>query len=129
MKTNRAKNTNKTARTPKQPERTAASENHKPEATPSEPKAAASTVEPATEVAAKIDVGFGNQLFIRGLGDGLSWEKGTPLQCRDASTWVWSTRQAKDRVVFKLLLNDQIWAVGEDLVVEAGRRIATIPQF
>jgi hypothetical protein len=82
-----------------------------------------------TAVAAKIDVGFGNTLFIRGQGDGLSWEQGTPLHCVEASTWLWATTGAKDKVVFKLLLNDQVWAQGEDLTVEAGKRIEVVPSF
>jgi hypothetical protein len=32
-------------------------------------------------------------------------------------------------VVFKLLLNDQVWAKGEDVVVEAGRKIEVVPFF
>ncbi len=82
-----------------------------------------------TEVAARIDVGFGNQLYIRGQGGGLTWEKGTPLKCKDASTWVWSSRQTQETLRFKLLLNDQIWAQGQDLVVQPGTRLETIPQF
>jgi hypothetical protein len=87
------------------------------------------TPETITEVAARIDIGLGNTLFIRGQGDGLNWDKGTPLVCKDASTWVWSTRQAKGKLVFKLLLNDVTWAQGEDLVVEAGRKIEVLPGF
>jgi len=60
---------------------------------------------------------------------GPSRDKGTPLVCKDASTWVWSTRQAKGKLVFKLLLNDVTWAQGEDLVVEAGRKIEVLPGF
>ena len=82
-----------------------------------------------TEIAAKIDAGFGNQLFIRGQGGGLSWEQGTPLHCANASTWVWFSEGTKGRITFKLLLNDQVWANGEDLVVEAGQKIETFPQF
>jgi hypothetical protein len=82
-----------------------------------------------TEVAAKLDVGWGNALFIRGQGDGLSWDKGTPLACADSSTWVWSTRRAKGRVVFKLLLNDQVWADGSDYFVEAGQHLEIVPAF
>jgi len=93
----------------------------------SEPTPAVS--ETTTEIAARIDVGMGNALFIRGQGDGLSWDKGTPLECKDASTWVWSSRQASDQLVFKLLLNDTVWAKGEDLVVEAGRRVEVVPGF
>jgi hypothetical protein len=52
-----------------------------------------------------------------------------PLNCIDGSAWVWSTKQAKDKVVFKLLLNDQVWAKGEDVVVEAGRKIEIVPVF
>ena len=86
-------------------------------------------VEPVTVVAAKIDVGLGNRLFIRGQGDGLSWLQGVPLNCIDGTTWVWSTREAREKVVFKLLLNDQVWAKGEDVVVEAGRKIDVVPFF
>lgn len=82
-----------------------------------------------TSVAAKIDVGFGNSLFIRGQGDGLSWDKGTPLQCVDASTWIWSTTGARGSVVFKLLINDETWSQGEDLVVQAGQKAEVQPVF
>jgi hypothetical protein len=80
-------------------------------------------------VEAKIDVGLGNSLFIRGEGEGLSWEKGQPLKCIENAKWVWSAQQAKERAVFKLLLNDQIWAQGEDAVVEPGRRVEIVPRF
>lgn len=80
-------------------------------------------------VEARIDVGLGNALFIRGEGDGLSWEKGQPLTCVDAARWVWSGRQTKDKAVFKLLLNDQIWAQGNDVVIEPGRTVEISPRF
>jgi len=82
-----------------------------------------------TAVEARIDVGFGNSVFIRGQGAGLSWEKGLPLSCIDKSAWVWSTKQADGKVVFKLLLNDQVWAQGQDLFVEAGKKIEIVPVF
>ena len=88
-----------------------------------------SPLETVTVVEARINVGIGNALFIRGQGDGLSWDKGQPLNCVDPSTWVWSTTHAQEKVVFKLLLNDQIWAEGEDVVVEAGQRIQLAPGF
>ena len=82
-----------------------------------------------TEVVARADVGFGNSLFIRGQGNGLSWERGTRLACAGPSTWVWSTPQAREPVVFKLLLNDELWAKGEDVVVRAGQRVEIVPGF
>ena len=89
----------------------------------------AAVAEIFTVVQAKIDVGYGNALYIRGQGDGLSWEKGKRLSSVDASTWVWVTDQAKDKLVFKLLLNDEVWARGEDLVVEAGQKTELAPSF
>jgi hypothetical protein len=88
-----------------------------------------SPTEQTIVVQAKIDVGFGNSLFIRGQGAGLRWDKGLPLTCLEGSSWVWSTKQAKGKMVFKLLLNDQVWAKGEDVVVEAGAKIEIVPVF
>ena len=85
--------------------------------------------EMVTTVAAKIDVGFGNALFIRGEGEGLSWDKGQPLSCVEGSTWIWSSRRAKDQVTFKLLVNDQLWCRGENLKVGPGRQVEVVPAF
>ena len=93
------------------------------------PRNPSSAGEPVTLVKARIDVGLGNTLFIRGQGNGLTWEKGQPLNCVDASTWLWSTSQARDQVEFKLLLNDQVWAGGPNLVVQAGRQVEITPAF
>ncbi len=85
--------------------------------------------QPVTTVAAKIDVGFGNALFIRGEGPGLSWDKGTPLKCRDDSIWIWSADDGREEIEFKLLLNDQVWAVGDNVTVPAGKTIEIVPRF
>ena len=85
--------------------------------------------ETVTVVEARIDVGLGNTLFIRGQGDGLSWDKGQPLACMNASTWVWHSALARDNIVFKLLVNDQVWAKGADLALEPGRKLEVVPAF
>ena len=82
----------------------------------------------ATTIVAKIDVGFGNTLFVRGQGAGLSWEQGTPLDCVDGKTWRW-TGSATDKLTFKLLLNDTIWAQGEDVVAAPGKKVEVSPRF
>lgn len=82
-----------------------------------------------TTVEARIDVGLGNQLFIRGEGNGLSWEKGEPLQCLDGSTWIWSTTSSVDKLVFKLVLNDRVWAQGDNVTAPAGKRTEVVPAF
>ncbi len=89
----------------------------------------AGPTEKVTVVDAKTDIGFGNSLFIRGQGAGLSWDKGQPLNCVDGTNWTWATTEARDKVVFKLLLNDQVWAKGGDFVVEAGKMIQISPAF
>jgi hypothetical protein len=84
---------------------------------------------PLTTVTAKIDVGFGNTLFIRGEGEGLSWDKGQPLVCVEGTTWIWSTRRAKEQLRFKLLVNDQLWSRGENLEVAPGTEVQVVPAF
>src|SRR5689334_18740025 len=88
--------------------------NHKKAAT----QTAAQSTAPATNgtngsksvtIEAKVDVGFGNTLYLRGEGKGLSWNHGIPLTCVDSSTWQW-TGEASDKLKFKLLLNDSVWS-------------------
>ena len=88
----------------------------------------ATPARPVTVIEAKIDVGFGNQLFVRGQGAGLSWERGTPLTCVGPDTWRWAV-EATDRLKFKLLLNDRVWASGEDVVVPPGKQVELKPAF
>jgi hypothetical protein len=80
-------------------------------------------------VTARIDVGFGNTLFIRGEGGGLSWDRGQPLVCIEGATWVWSSRRAKEPLRFKLLVNDQLWCRGENLQVAPGCEVEVVPAF
>lgn len=79
-------------------------------------------------IQARIDVGFGNALYLRGEGKGLSWNQGIPLTCVDGTTWKWSG-EATDQVKFKLLLNDAVWASGEDLVALPGQKVDLSPTF
>jgi hypothetical protein len=90
---------------------------------------AATPLEPLTIVEAEIEVGSGDSLFIRGEGEGLSWNKGQPLSRFDASRWIWSSHQAREKVICKLLLNDTVWAKGDDVVVRAGTRVELAPVF
>jgi hypothetical protein len=86
-----------------------------------------STAKPVT-IEAKIDVGFGNSLYLRGEGLGLSWNQGIPLTNVDGNTWKWSG-ETKEQLKFKLLLNDQVWSQGEDLVATPGERVEISPAF
>jgi len=85
--------------------------------------------EAVTTVTARLDVGFGNSLFIRGEGEGLSWDKGRLLVCIEGATWVWSSQRAKDHVRFKLLINDQLWCRGENMEIAPGGSVEVVPTF
>ena len=76
----------------------------------------------------KMDVGFGNALFLRGEGGGLTWERGIPLVCVNSNTWHWS-QEIKEQVKFKLLINDQVWSAGGDLVLVPGKKVEVVPTF
>ena len=82
-----------------------------------------------TSLIARVDVGFGNNLYIRGAGAGLSWAKGALLDNVSPYEWVFKTTNAKSEVEFKFLLNDEIWAEGENLTVAAGRTSISSPIF
>ncbi len=84
---------------------------------------------PGASVLVRADVGFGNALFVRGQGQGLSWDKGVSLTCLEPGTWAWSVGPIQDQVTFKLLLNDEVWAVGDNLTINAGDRIEVCPRF
>jgi len=82
----------------------------------------------ATTIEAKIDVGFGNALYLRGQGPGLSWERGVPCECVNRNTWRW-TAPGAEKLTFKLLLNDSVWARGADLVIGPGEKVEVVPAF
>jgi hypothetical protein len=82
-----------------------------------------------TSIIARVDVGFGNSLYIRGEGAGLSWDKGVQLDNVSPYEWAFSTTKAKGDVTFKFLINDAIWAEGDDLTVAKGGTSISSPVF
>jgi hypothetical protein len=97
-------------------------------------KVAAKKVAPAktvvkTSIIARVDVGFGNSLYVRGEGAGLSWDKGVQLENVSPYEWAFSSTQAKGKLTFKFLINDEVWAEGEDLTVAKGGTSISSPVF
>jgi hypothetical protein len=84
---------------------------------------------PVTFISAQIDIGFGNHLYLRGSGPGLSWDKGIAMDCVGSNLWTASIRNATAPVVFKVLVNDLSWNTGDDYVVAAGQSITVTPSF
>ncbi|MGF1448651.1 MAG: hypothetical protein ACFB20_04470 [Opitutales bacterium] len=81
-----------------------------------------------TTVIAQCDVGWGNAVYLRGEGGGLSWEKGVPMEHTDEG-WLWSTQSATAPITYKCLRNDEAWADGENLTVLVGGTSVCSPAF
>jgi hypothetical protein len=101
---------------------------------PAKPKAAVkAAMQPASAVAttiiAQIDVGFGNTLYLRGEGPGLSWEKGTVMDCVSDDKWSLTLGETERPIVFKFLVNDLTWCTGDDFVAQPGSTVTITPVF
>ena len=82
-----------------------------------------------TTISAQVDVGFGNTLYIRGSGGGLSWSVGLPMNCVAADLWRISLDAARQDIAFKVLVNDLTWNTGPDFAVAAGTNVTVKPGF
>lgn len=84
---------------------------------------------PATFISAQIDIGFGNHLYIRGEGPGLSWDHGVAMDCTGAGLWTSSIKNAAAPVIFKVLVNDLSWSAGPDYIAKPGKSLMVRPTF
>lgn len=82
-----------------------------------------------TTLIARVDVGYGNILFIRGEGAGLSWDEGNTMECVSNDEWKFTTTASDKEITFKYLINDIDWAQGDDLTVKKGQTSVSTPQF
>jgi hypothetical protein len=98
-------------------------------AAPTKKKTIVVTEPPATFITAKTDIGFGNHLYLRGEGPGLSWDRGIPMDCIASDLWASTLKGATSPVIFKVLVNDLTWNTGNDYVVEAGQSVTVAPTF
>jgi hypothetical protein len=82
-----------------------------------------------TTIVAKVDVGFGNMLFLRGTGPDLSWDKGVEMTNTGSDEWTWSTSKASTDFLAKVLINDVIWSGDPDTTVKAGEKTVIMATF
>jgi hypothetical protein len=80
-------------------------------------------------ITAKVDIGFGNTLFIRGDGAGLNWNKGTLLDNVSGDTWSIILQGVDKPLGFKLVLNDTVWCTGGDYHAAPGDTVTVTPVF
>ncbi len=99
------------------------------------PAAARAVVKPVatktvkTTIVAKIDVGFGNALYLRGSGPGLSWDKGVLMTCVAGDEWRVELGESARSFVAKFLVNDLTWSSGPDYTFASGERSTVTPEF
>ena len=82
-----------------------------------------------TTITARINVGFGNALFLRGEGAGLSWDRGVQMTCVSANEWLITLPESARPVVFKFLINDSAWSTGSDYSAVPGTSTLLTPAF
>jgi hypothetical protein len=82
-----------------------------------------------TTIVAKVDVGFGNALFLRGTGPDLSWDKGIEMLNTGSDEWMWTTTKASEDFFAKVLINDVIWSGDPDTMVKAGEKTVIVATF
>jgi hypothetical protein len=82
-----------------------------------------------TRVTVKYDAGFPNQLFIRGKGANLSWDKGQPLKNIKPDEWLWETDANFSHCEFKILINDRVYENGQNHILTGGSTLLFTPHF
>jgi len=102
---------------------------------PSAPKPAPVAVQPVarkpvvTTISARINVGFGHFLTIRGDGPGLSWDAGVPMICLADDLWQIKLGESARGFVFKVLVDDLTWNTGPDYTLASGASLTVTPEF
>lgn len=71
---------------------------------------AAPTADGQTRLTVVSYIGIGNKLYLRGVGPGLNWDKGVPLQFVSIGRWRWETGEATAPVTCKVYKNDKVEA-------------------
>lgn len=84
---------------------------------------------PKTKVIIKYDVGYANDLYIRGKGANLNWDKGLKLKNLKHDEWVWETDVPFSACEFKVLINDRIYETGTNHTLNSGSAITYSPRF
>ncbi|MBA2369685.1 MAG: hypothetical protein H0V82_11770 [Candidatus Protochlamydia sp.] len=82
-----------------------------------------------TRITIRYDIGYNNQLTIRGKGANLNWERGQPLKNVKADEWVWETDTSFSQCEFKVLVNDREYEKGDNHLVNQGASFTYTPQF
>jgi len=83
-----------------------------------------------TRISINFNAGWGNKLFIRGSGPGMSWLKGLEMKMVEGK-WVFETTQECKDFEYKILLNDddKKWSIGANYTAGYGNAQDTSVKF
>ncbi len=91
------------------------------------------TAKPTDPSAAVLEVhamiGINNKVFLRGDPPHLDWDQGIPLELTGIGEYRWQAMDLEGPLACKLLLNDERWAIGENIILEPGEHLSVHPKF
>jgi len=93
------------------------------------PAAGSATTDRTKVIIARVNVGWGNTLYLRGEGGRLSWDIGVPMICTGDDRWAWSCRTEELPHQFKFLRNDQVWELGDNQIMSGADITVCNPKF
>ncbi len=82
-----------------------------------------------TRIVIKYDAGYSNDLFLRGEGGSLSWNKGIKMKNIKNDEWLWESEVSFSACEFKVLLNDENFEEGENHALTCGSALRYTPKF
>lgn len=82
-----------------------------------------------TAIIAHVMIGIGNKPFLRGIGPGLSTDKGVPMEYVDVGRWQWISPEPGVPVTVSLWKNDEDPAEGDLIGIPAGMTLEVRPRF
>jgi len=80
-------------------------------------------------IIARVDVGWGNSVYIRDEGGCLNWEVGVPMICSGEDRWVWNCHADQAPRQFKFLRNDRDLELGDNEVMSGADITGCSPKF
>jgi hypothetical protein len=82
-----------------------------------------------TAVIANLLMGIGNKPYIRGVGPGLSLNKGVPMESIRAGVWQWKALENDSEIICKIYKNDETPSSLGEIKIPAGEQIEVDPKF
>lgn len=81
-------------------------------------------------IVVNMDAGWGNMLYVRGEGAGMSWDHGMAMHNMGPNKWMMEVACGDcDMMMFKIMMNDTMWSDGENYMIRRGEEMTVEPSF